>query len=340
MDSFTQALLGSAIAESVIGKQVGRKASLWGAFLGVLPDLDFVVRYSNPVDSFTYHRSYSHSLLVFIALVPLLVWLIRKLHPASAQQTAAWTAVVTLCLVTHVLLDTLTIYGTQLLWPLSEYPFGIGSVFIIDPLYSLPLLIGCIAVLLTRGATARRILQAGLVLSTVYLLWGLLAQHIMHNRIQQHLDELAPGIHRVTLTPAPFNSLLWRFIVRVEGGYYEGFMSFFDAPGKPAMQFHASRDELIPGLQNMPSAARLMWFSKGQFSITQQQDSIIISDLRMGVEPDYVFTFKVAERVQGQLVEVAPQHINNRNVTRQKLDWIYQRISDSSLPLPVGNFAR
>ena len=33
----------------------------------------------------------------------------------------------------------MTVYGTQLLWPLTEYPFAVG-MFIIDPVY-LPLLL-------------------------------------------------------------------------------------------------------------------------------------------------------------------------------------------------------
>ena len=47
-----------------------------------------------------------------------------------------------LALVTHPLLDAMTVYGTQLALPFSDHPFGVGSIFIIDPLYTLPLLAG------------------------------------------------------------------------------------------------------------------------------------------------------------------------------------------------------
>jgi inner membrane protein len=338
MDSFTQALLGASVAESLVGKQAGRKASAWGAFLGIVPDLDFLVRYSNPVDSFTYHRSFSHSLLVFILLTPVLVWVIVKLHPSFAAHRWRWMWVVALCLVTHVALDALTIYGTQLLWPLSEHPFGMGSIFIIDPLYSLPLLAGCIAVLITRNRRGRRWLNAGLVISSAYLAWGLVAQQIMTGRIVDHLAAQDIRPQQMSVTPAPFNSILWRFVARVEGGYYDGFMSFLDPPGVPAMQFHASRDELIESLQAFPSARRLMWFSKGQFGVGQRGEDIVISDLRMGVAPEYVFSYKVAQISAQGLAEVMPEHINERNVTRDKLAWIFYRISDPTLPLPVGNF--
>ena len=338
MDSVTQALLGAAAAESVVGKQVGRKASAWGGFLGILPDLDILVRYSNPVDSFTYHRSFSHSLPVLLVLTPLLVWLILRLHPASREHRARWFWVVGLCLVTHVLLDSLTIYGTQLLWPFSDYPFGLGSIFIIDPLYSLPLLAGCIAVFVTRGRAARRLLKAGLVFSSLYLVWGLLAQQLMLDRLQRHLDEQGMTHDHLLVTPAPFNSVLWRFVVRVDNGYYEGFMSFLDPPGIPAMRFQASRDDLVDSLRAWPSAARLMTFSKGQFGIFNHGDDIIMSDLRMGVSPDFVFSFKVGETDDDGIVETTPSRFSGRMVTGRKLAWIFYRIGDASLPLPVGNF--
>ena len=40
MDSITQATLGAAVGETVLGRKVGNKAVLWGAVAGTLPDLD------------------------------------------------------------------------------------------------------------------------------------------------------------------------------------------------------------------------------------------------------------------------------------------------------------
>ena len=75
-------------------------------------------------------------------LTPLMALLIRKIHPADADHRKGWYALVYLAFLTHVLLDSCTIYGTQIFWPLSEYPMTWGSIFIIDPLYTLPLLLG------------------------------------------------------------------------------------------------------------------------------------------------------------------------------------------------------
>ena len=50
-----------------------------------------------------------------------------------------------LALLTHPLLDAHTAYGTQLLWPLEPPPVMWATLFIIDPLFTLPLLVAVIA---------------------------------------------------------------------------------------------------------------------------------------------------------------------------------------------------
>ena len=66
MDSLSQVVLGGAVGYAVLGSQVGRKAVIWGAILGTVPDLDVFLPYGGSVEAFTYHRSFSHSFLVHI----------------------------------------------------------------------------------------------------------------------------------------------------------------------------------------------------------------------------------------------------------------------------------
>ena len=150
MDSITQIALGAAVGEATLGHRVGRKAAVWGAVCGTLPDLDILVPFSDPVAAFTYHRSFSHSLVVLALLTPLVVWLIRKVHVADASHRVRWYLLVYLAFATHVLLDSCTIYGTQIFWPIVNTPMTWGSVFIIDPAYTLILMVGLMAVALSR----------------------------------------------------------------------------------------------------------------------------------------------------------------------------------------------
>ena len=122
MDSLTQLALGAAVGEATAGRQVGRRALLWGAIAGTIPDLDVFIPLGDAVSDFTYHRSFSHSLFVLAALTPFIVWLILKIHPGTAAYRKRWYLLVYSVFATHVLLDSCTVYGTQIFWPFITTP--------------------------------------------------------------------------------------------------------------------------------------------------------------------------------------------------------------------------
>ncbi|WP_207062787.1 metal-dependent hydrolase [Motiliproteus sp. SC1-56] len=297
MDSLSQAALGAAIGTAVLGHKIGYRAALWGSALGTLPDLDVLISFGGPVADFTYHRSFSHSLLVLAAISPFLAWLIRRFHP-EAPDRGGWLFLVAAVLLTHPLLDAFTIYGTQLFWPLDTTPFGLGSIFIIDPLYTLPLLAGLAAFLLLRRRPhlARRGNAVGLLLSTLYLAWSGAAQQWVELRTHRQLAAMALPHRQVLVQPAPLNTLLWRVLVMTDNGYREGFHSLLD--GERPILFKAYRSEpaLLSGLEHHWPVERLQWFTKGFYKVGADGQDIVISDLRMGLEPTYVFSFKVGER--------------------------------------------
>lgn len=115
MDSITQALLGASVQGAMLGRWQGRKALAYGAVLGTLPDLDVVIDYGDAVANMTYHRGFSHSLFVLSIVAVLLTWLIRRFRPDERYSGTRLFLTIWLVLVTHVLLDAFTSYGTQLL---------------------------------------------------------------------------------------------------------------------------------------------------------------------------------------------------------------------------------
>lgn len=298
MDSLTQVALGGAVAYAVLGNQVGRKAVVWGAVLGTLPDLDVFLPYGGEVEAFTYHRGFSHSLFVHFLASPLIAWLILKIHPQTQQYKTRWFLLVFLCLSTHAILDSFTVYGTQLMWPLTEYPFGISNLFIIDPLYTLPLLIGLAFALVPKISLSKasRMNAFGIALSSAYIVWSLIAKVLIDQKVETALQERGISDANYVSTPAPLNTLLWRIIVMSEEQYYEGYASVFDDPEDVSLTAYSSSPELLNDISSVWGVERLQWFTKGFYSIRQQEDKVILSDLRMGVECSYAFNFVVGEK--------------------------------------------
>ena len=63
MEPLSQALLGAATADIVAGRRLGRRALLWGALVGMAPDLDVLAAPLHAgFGEWLYHRGTTHAL--------------------------------------------------------------------------------------------------------------------------------------------------------------------------------------------------------------------------------------------------------------------------------------
>ena len=230
MDSLTQLTFGAACGEAVLGKKIGRKALVWGAVLGTLPDLYVFIPLGGPVNDFVYHRGFSHSLILLALLSPMIAWLIANVHPDTKRYYRRWVLLCFLVLEASVLLDLLTIYGTQIFWPFDTTPMAVPILFIIDPLFTLPILLGVLAALvLKRSSTlGQRLNTVGLVLSLAYLVWAFSAAEFVERRVTEKLARQGVSYSQFISSPAPFNTLLWRVVGIDKDRYFESYFSLFD----------------------------------------------------------------------------------------------------------------
>ncbi|MFT5579475.1 MAG: inner membrane protein [Paraglaciecola psychrophila] len=334
MDSLTQLVLGGTVGYAVLGSKVGRKAAIYGAILGTLPDLDVFLPYQGEVEAFTYHRGFSHSILMQLLISPLIAWLIMLRHKSTMAYRVRWFFLVFLCLSTHGLLDSFTVYGTQLLWPLTEHPFAVANLFIIDPLYTLPLLLAFVAVLLPRAnrASAAKISGCALGFSSLYLCWSLAAQLYVDDKVAKALEEKKITATHYLSTAAPLTTFLWRFLVMSEGRYYEGYVSIFDSVADVSLEAYESSDSLLATIKDEWGVQRLQWFTKGFYSVKRKGENIVLSDLRMGAECSYVFNFIVGKQTGAGIVASNIEKYSERPDLSQ-LGSIWGRIWDPSVSL-------
>lgn len=341
MDSLTQIVLGGSVAYAALGSKLGRKTILYGAALGTLPDLDVFLPYAGEVEAFTYHRGFSHSIIVHLLFSPILAWLLAKLHPISSsanfnQSWYRWSVLVFLCLSTHALLDACTVYGTQLMWPITEYPVGTSNLFIIDPLYTLPLLFAFFAALVpfTSIKLKQKINHVALMLSSLYIIWTFTAKIAIDNKVEQALAINNIEVGAYMSTPAPFNTLLWRIVV-VQANkeqYYEIYASVFDTPKELSITEYKSSPALISGIDDDWRIERLQWFTKGVYAISTYRDKVLLSDLRMGVQCAYVFNFAVG-KIEEKTVELGDFEKVSQRPDFAGASLIWDRIWDHKVEL-------
>lgn len=308
MDSLTQAVLGASIVAAAVPAHQRRLGVVAGAVLGTVPDLDvFIVPLftQTPVGLFTWHRGPSHALWVLLLLAVLAWWLVKRISPAVRQAPKAWLIAIALALTTHALLDAFTVYGTQLWWPSSSSPVMWPSLFIIDPLYTLPLLLGVLAALWGGPRPwAFKAVVAGLVLSTAYIGWSQVSRTVSSQAVAHSLTEQGLGDAPYLLMATPFNTLLWRVVVMTEQGHAVALRSIFDGDKPLQLTHYPSHPELLQEqIEHNPEAQRLAWFTSGFVNAQVRGDQLIINDLRMGTEGAFTFAFAVARNAA---VEGAP----------------------------------
>ena len=322
MDSLTQIALGAAVGEATLGKKVGNRAMVWGMICGTLPDLDVFVPMGDAVKDFVYHRSASHSLFVLAVISPIMVWIISLLHTDTRQYNRDWFWLVYFVFATHVLLDSFTVYGTQIFWPIWTTPMTWSSIFIIDPLYTVPLLLGVVlAMRMSRATpTGHNWNTVGLVLSSVYLAWSLGAKLYVEDIAKTALtrDEL-PYSNLITIA-TPFNTVLWRILAVNDSNYMVGYYSLLDRDKDIRFDSYPRNDDLLNGIEDTQPVQLLRWFTKGFYGVTKMDRDVVINDLRMGLEPEFVFRFRVGE-LSNPHTRLAPvERINS------ELDWSRLRL--------------
>lgn len=335
MDSLTQIVLGGCVAAAAVPAAHRRKAALAGAVLGTLPDLDGIplaLIGADVVTSVTWHRGPSHSLPVLALVGWLLWWLLRRFWRPVREAPRPWLIAIWLALITHPLLDAFTVYGTQLWWPWPSPPVMWSSIFIIDPAYTLPLLVGFIGVLVAGPRAASRPLLAGaLLLSSAYLGWTLAAKALVDRAAGQALAAQGLADAPRLSVPLPLNTLVWRVVVMTPDGFLEGERSLL--VDRAPMQFKAYESEraALRELAQQPPVARLLWFTHGFMKAEVQGeahgDVLIASDLRMGSEPDYSFRYRIAQRAaDGSWQSVPVTAVRGARNAQAQLQRMWQRL--------------
>ena len=323
MDSVSQFVLGASVAGVCAPPGHRRKALLLGGFLGTLPDLDVLIDYGDPVSNFTFHRGFSHSLFVLFPFSLALWLLLRSIWSPIRAAPWRWLGAILLPLITHPLLDAHTVYGTQLLWPLQSPPVMWSTVFIIDPLYTLPLVVGFLfAVFTPRSRLGGVTLAAGLTLSTAYLTWSWIAKTMVEQHTTASLQSMSMEDAPHFTVPTPFNTLLWRVVVMDDQGYLEGYRSLVADQGPISFTEYPSDTGSLQQASSVWAVSRLRWFSHDFLKAQLENETLVLSDLRMGVEPNYVFNFAVAKRGNPHWHDIPTQQIDTQQNWRDlKIIW-------------------
>lgn len=307
MDSLTQIVLGAAVGELVLGKKVGNKAMLYGAIAGTIPDLDVLAtHFTDTVTALEMHRGFTHSIVFSVLFAPVFGWLVSRYE--KFKEVKGWSWLFFWAFFTHPLLDAFTTWGTQLFWPF-ETRLAFKTIFVIDPLYTIPFLVCVILAMRQKRTAPKRTFynKLGLILSSAYLLLTCFLKWASYMQFERALESQNIEYLQLDTRPAALNTILWSANVEVQDAYLLADYSFFDS--KPiTFTSYPKNHELLGDLSNDDRVKRMTANSENWFTISKKDDKLFFNDLRFGLlstQPgadNFVFQYEITRDSDGTAV--------------------------------------
>jgi inner membrane protein len=312
MDSLTHIVTGAVIGEIYLGRKAGNKAILWGAIAGSLPDIDVLIgKFMSTVDELTFHRGFTHSIVFMLLISPLFGAILSKLYKNSPVNFKNWTFLFLFALISHLLLDLFTNWELQLFWPM-DLKVAIQNIFVIDPLFTLPLLVAFIWILFKKQKSIirKKIALTALIISATYMSLTLVNKVYIKRVFEDALDYQGVPYIRFATKPTTFNNILWVGTAETPMGYTIGYYSHFDEDKSILLHYFEKNHKLIQPFLLHEDVQKILDFTMGYYTVEKEGDTLVINDLRFGQRQgwergkgNFVFSYYVIPTNGGVRVE-------------------------------------
>lgn len=295
MDPLTQGVVGTAASQLVSRRSEKIAAGVIGFASGMAADLDVLISSSNdPLLFLEFHRHFTHA-LVFIPVGALICTIVfraafRKWFNRNQVSFARTYLYSFAGYATHALLDACTTYGTQLLWPFSDMRVAWNNVSVIDPLFTLPLLIVTSIAVFKRSQRAAII---GAIYAFVYLGLGVWQNHRATDVAQQLAQSRGHTPSNLGLKPSFANIVVWKSVYEHEGRYYVDAIRMLGSAKvyQGTSVEKLNRDQHFSWLesddQQGSDIERFRWFSNQHLALDPSNPQRII-DVRYSLIPNQV----------------------------------------------------
>ena len=292
MDPVTQGIVATTSAQVFSKKNHLIIASMIGFLAGLSPDIDIFIRSdTDPLLFLEYHRQFTHSLF-FIPIGSLLCaivfyYVFAKKFNFSFRNTYIFSLI---GYATHGVIDSFTTYGTQLLWPFSNERIAWNSISVIDPLFTLPVIILCLITLI-KGDKKYSFYSIAWIL--MYQLAGFIQKDRAENIIHDYAKIKGHDVNEIEAKPSFGNIIVWKVIYTTSEKYYVNAIRLSVDhkiyPGESIEKLDVSKSFpwLDASSQQAKDIEKFRWFSNGYLAVDKNNKDVI-SDVRFSTLPNQV----------------------------------------------------
>ncbi|MCK5723952.1 MAG: metal-dependent hydrolase [Gammaproteobacteria bacterium] len=326
MDVLSQAVLGASLSQSFAkDKSKQLSALLIGVLAGMAPDLDVLIYSSDdPILFLEFHRQFTHSLF-FIPFGALLCTLVLYPFIKNKLTFSQIYLFSFLGFATHGLLDACTSYGTQLFWPFSDQRISWGIVSIVDPFFTIPIVIGIVFAVYRSNRLFARI---AFIYAVIFLSLGLIQKQRAENALYTLAQQRGHQIERVLVKPSFGNRHVWKLIYEYNGRYYVDAVKLLwrtqIVSGTSIQKLNIKRDFpwLAENSQQAKDIERFRWFSDDFLAVNSQEPNVIV-DMRYSFLPNQIKLMWGIELSQKKIESAHANFITNTKLsTRTRKQFI------------------
>ena len=343
MDSITQIVLGAACGEIALGKKIGNKAILFGAIGGTIPDLDVLIGklfYTNEIDSLAFHRGIMHSIPFAIVGALIFGFLFYKVYDYGYLRRGTtslkdWIWLFFLSILTHPILDSFTPYGTQLFLPFSDYRVAFNNIAVVDPLYTLPLLL-CVSITMffnRKNSKRKTWTKAGLYLSSAYMILTIGNKLYVDHFFKTSFNQAKINYSRFSAQPTILNNFLWYAVAETDKNYTVSFYSIFDDTNTPPNFINIPKNHKLLDVDHQ-DIKTLRWFSNEFYTLSILNNKIIYKDLRYPLldlrdSTSSLFSFElIKEGNRWNTKSLSKERFKDSNMKELSKDLFYRAFRD------------
>ena len=326
MDVLSQAVLGASLSQSFAkDKSKQLSALLIGVLAGMAPDLDVLIYSSDdPILFLEFHRQFTHSLF-FIPFGALLCTLVLYPFIKNKLTFSQIYLFSFLGFATHGLLDACTSYGTQLFWPFSDQRISWGIVSIVDPFFTIPIVIGIVFAVYRSNRLFARI---AFIYAVIFLSLGLIQKQRAENALYTLAQQRGHQTERVLVKPSFGNRHVWKLIYEYNGRYYVDAVKLLwrtqIVSGTSIQKLNIKRDFpwLAENSQQAKDIERFRWFSDDFLAVNSQEPNVIV-DMRYSFLPNQIKLMWGIELSQKKIESAHANFITNTKLsTRTRKQFI------------------
>ena len=220
---------------------------------------------------------------------------------------------------THGLLDACTSYGTQLLWPFTDARYSWNIISVIDPVFTLPILVTIFFSLAKRNSGYTHFAVFWVF---TYLIIGI----IQRDRAEEAGWELAEvrqhKPQRLVAKPTFANNLVWKVIYETEEDFHVDALRLGTSiklyTGESIAKLNLEKD--FPWLaltsQQAEDIERFRWFSGG-FIARDPKSELRVIDLRYSMLPNEIDALWGIELSKSAHKNTHVEYSTNRDSSQQ-----------------------